>query len=885
MKQVQPPKIVKKKLFSPIWLLPLVALALATWLGVQSIRQSGIEIQVHFPNATGIDVGKTLVRYEGLTVGKVTDIAIDKNLQGVEVKILMDSRSEAILTEHTDFWLVTPKASITGIEGLDTLFSGNYIAIFPGKGKASTEFTAVAEAPPILPGKEGKIIHLVADKLGSLDVGSSVFYRQIPVGSVVNYRLVDAEKIAFTIFVKEKYADLVRTDSRFWNVSGISVDASLTGLKVQSESIAAILAGGISFSTGELDKVSDKQTFTLYPTEDKARGGQEFTLDIAQADQVHNGTIIQYLGLAVGDITGRELVKDGIKLHARIFTDYQHLLGPDSQFYLAGAEVSLSGIKHASRLLTGDNIILIPSSGSVAQSEHQKNPAKHNTQLHFPLLANAPELAQDKQFELAATSPSNLDINIGAPLQYKNFTIGAVTGVELSRDFSQVNYRVQVQAQYQALFTQASYLVPRPLVAVTASLSGIQVDTGDISNALTGALELVSVKAKPLASGAHIKLYPSVAAAEKAKLSAQQTSVKLIATNAAGLSTGSKVFYKKMTIGEVTAVTWQADDSFTINLGIDKQFSDLIDERSVFWQNSAIAVAANLQGINVDVAPLGGLGEGSLSLGRLKHPRLNKALTLYQNQDLALAQAELIAITFPADGRLKAGAEVRYQGYRIGAVEQVNLSQDLQTIEASVYLDGKYAKQFKSHNSQYVIVDAQISLRGIKAPETLITGAYISVTPGNDAKLSQHFKGEIQGQIYANTPEDSLRLTLVRNHLGSINQGTGIFYRGVAVGKVAGFELANNGQSVNIFIEINEAYRSMVNRSSRFYDISGFNMDVGLFSGAQIATSSLESLIAGGIALATEQSTQSQNQLQSGDSLPLYDKAEPQWSSWQPSQH
>lgn len=110
MTQIETPKVVKKKLFSPIWLLPLIALALGAWLGIKSIRESGVEVRIHFPSATGIDVGKTLVRYQGLTVGKVVDISIDDQLQGVYVDLLMDYRSTPFLRDETKFWLVTPKA-------------------------------------------------------------------------------------------------------------------------------------------------------------------------------------------------------------------------------------------------------------------------------------------------------------------------------------------------------------------------------------------------------------------------------------------------------------------------------------------------------------------------------------------------------------------------------------------------------------------------------------------------------------------------------------------------------------------------------------------------------------------------------------------------------
>ncbi len=226
-----------------------MALALGAWLGLKSIKESGIEVRIHFPSASGMDVGKTLVRYQGLTVGKVVDISIDEELQGVNVDVLMDYRAEPFLRDETKFWLVTPKASITGVEGLDALFSGNYIGIQPGDGDSRYSYEAERSAPAVLPSNDGLVVELSADRLGSLDVGSPVFYRQVPVGSVVSYRLDNSDKLQLSAFIQEQYAYLVKKDSRFWNVSGIEINASLSGVKVSAESLAAILAGGINFDS------------------------------------------------------------------------------------------------------------------------------------------------------------------------------------------------------------------------------------------------------------------------------------------------------------------------------------------------------------------------------------------------------------------------------------------------------------------------------------------------------------------------------------------------------------------------------------------------------------------------------------------------------------
>ena len=158
------PVLGKPNVMSPIWLLPIVAVLLGLYLMYQSIAQAGIEIRVHFSNANGIVAGKTLVKYQGLIIGKVKTIVLDDDLKGVYVTASIDNKAEKVLRRQTQFWLVTPKATIAGISGLDALVTGNYIDLYPGDGPFSVEFKAVDTPPNNLP-DEGLVVRLRTDKL------------------------------------------------------------------------------------------------------------------------------------------------------------------------------------------------------------------------------------------------------------------------------------------------------------------------------------------------------------------------------------------------------------------------------------------------------------------------------------------------------------------------------------------------------------------------------------------------------------------------------------------------------------------------------------------------------------------------------------------------
>ncbi|MBB1425037.1 MCE family protein [Shewanella sp. SG44-2] len=879
MTQIESPKIVKKKLFSPIWLLPVVALILGAWLGVKSIKESGIEILIHFPSATGIDIGKTLVKYQGLTVGKVTDIGIDDDLKGVNVKVVMDYRADPFLNKNTLFWLVKPKASITGVEGLDTLFSGNYIALQPGDGRSATVFEAQREAPAILPGSEGLMIELKSPKLGSIDVGSPVFYRQAPVGSIISYRLDGNKQIIISAFVQEQYAHLVSKDSHFWNVSGLKIDASLAGIKVSTESIASILAGGISFDTGSYtEKAQNGDVYNLYEDELTAIGGVHFSLTALGSDEVNEGTAITYRGIVIGEIEKVNLTDAGVQFIARVEHHYKALITSDSQFWISGAELSLKGVKNISRLVTGSVINVLPGTQITEEA------------MQFELASHAPDLLNQDKLKLTVVATTHTGASNGAQVRYKQLPIGQITNIGLSKDFSTVEYNIEIQPEFKSLLTKGSFFVPESALAINASLEGINVKTRDITTMLEGAISLIPGNSEiQLAANSSLTLHESIESAQSLYAQQQLTPFTLTSIDGADLAEGSPIYYKKMQIGSVSKVNWLAKtDKFNIDINIDNKFVPLIKPTTVFWRNDAVAINASLAGVDINVAPLKGAINGSITLGhiddRVDTESNQPNLRLYDTKSLALMQAKVINLTLPVSTKVSEKAAIRYQGHKIGEVSQVKLNQDLNTLNAQAYIYGHYANHFSASDTEYFIVDAQISLAGINAPETLLTGPYIGVIPGNSTEIIDNFVAQPHSSFEATVPKDALAFQLVDDQLGSIKVGTPLFFRGIKVGQIDGYRLDDSGTEITLFAHVNAEYGHLINQTSQFWDASGIKLDVGLFSGAQLETGSLETILAGGIAFATQDTTSDSNRINTTDRFPLHENMQEEWSQWRPTQ-
>jgi paraquat-inducible protein B len=233
-----------------IWAIPLVAVLIAGYLVYDRISEYGPEITIRFRDGSGIKVTQTPIRYRGVQVGEVTGIALSEDHRHVEVKARLQRSAASIAREGSVFWIVRPEVGIGNITGLATVLSGPEIQALPGSGEERTEFTGLESAPAGLELRGLKIL-VRTSHLGSLQRHSPVYYRGVEVGVVQDASLTpDATAVHVHVLIRRPYAPLVRANSVFWNVSGVSVSGGLVrGVEVKLESLRSLAAGGINFAT------------------------------------------------------------------------------------------------------------------------------------------------------------------------------------------------------------------------------------------------------------------------------------------------------------------------------------------------------------------------------------------------------------------------------------------------------------------------------------------------------------------------------------------------------------------------------------------------------------------------------------------------------------
>ena len=208
-----------KKSVSIVWIVPLVALLIGGWLAYRAITGKGPTIRIAFESAAGLEAGKTKIKFKDVEVGQVEDIRLNPDMSQVIVTARLTKNAKQYLSEHTRFWVVRARVAGGGVSGLGTLFSGAYIAIDPGKpGKTIRSFKGLETPPIVTTDLPGRHFMLKAERLGSLDIGKPVYFRQIQVGQVVAYEMEkDGHAVDIKIFIHAPHHERVHKNTRFWN--------------------------------------------------------------------------------------------------------------------------------------------------------------------------------------------------------------------------------------------------------------------------------------------------------------------------------------------------------------------------------------------------------------------------------------------------------------------------------------------------------------------------------------------------------------------------------------------------------------------------------------------------------------------------------------------
>jgi paraquat-inducible protein B len=364
-----------------IWAIPIIAIAIGAWLAWDTLSKEGPRIVVSFEDAEGLQAGQSQLKYKDIALGTVNGLEFTPDRRRVLVTIATTAQAEPFLKTGTQFWVVKPRLFAGNISGFTTLLSGSYIGLLPGPIDAHAERKFVGrEEPPLLDSDvPGRTFRLKTNELGSVSLGSPVFYRGLSVGQVLGWDIGDmAESVTIHAFVRSPFDTYVHDETRFWNASGLAVKLGGAGVEMQVESLRALLLGGVAFETpaiGPSSEISaENHEFPLFANQDAAKAAsysRKIPLLVYFSSSVRGlgpGSEVVMHGLKVGQVMDvrltYDLAKDAVLAPVRLEIQPERIVGVGHQLYKDISEIvnilvakGLRATLQSGNLLTGEMLV------------------------------------------------------------------------------------------------------------------------------------------------------------------------------------------------------------------------------------------------------------------------------------------------------------------------------------------------------------------------------------------------------------------------------------------------------------------------------------------------------------------------------------------------
>ena len=189
-----------------------------------------------------------------------------------------------------------------------------------------------------------------------------------------------AESVTIRAFVRAPYDAYVNEETRFWNASGLAVKLGAEGVKVEMESLRALLFGGVAFDTPAVETqtaaVADNHLFPLFADRDAANSAS-YTRTVSgvsyftgEVRGLAAGSEVSMHGIKIGEVKEVRLVanptKGGIVAMVRYQVQPERIVGPGTRFFKTDDEavtamlnLGLRANLESANLLTGQQTVAL----------------------------------------------------------------------------------------------------------------------------------------------------------------------------------------------------------------------------------------------------------------------------------------------------------------------------------------------------------------------------------------------------------------------------------------------------------------------------------------------------------------------------------------------
>ncbi len=593
-------------------------------------------IKVTLKMETGEDMVEDLTKviYRGLEVGRIKKITLNRNDRKYKVTahLLLDPMAKPILKKGTRFWIIRPKVGVNGIQNLGALVSGPYITFVPGEGEPCYEFVIQrSHSKEIL--KNGTFYKLESTDLNSLEPGAPILFKHIQVGEVASYDLNPDNSVDLVFIIYDRYVRLMNRHCVFWNYSGMNLRVTPAEVNLKTDSIRAILAGGIAFDYPHqlygkrLKPAKPGQRFKLFKNFQEAvkhapglkPAGKFVKLETTQPVSVSEGSPVYYKKVKVGEVTGVSLEEKHDKIIVTVFLEkkYLALIHKTTRFYLA------SGIKVKGSIRTGLDIQASPLASimmgaiSFINPGYKKSGQRIKTGQVFRLYNSLDDALAADYVAVTIHFPKGQKIEVNSKIRHQGIEIGHVQDVGFENHMDSILVKALIKKSTSSIFTTGAKIW---VVYPEFSLSGIR----NLETAITGPYIAVEAGPGPRCTDLQGLAAPPVVPVVK-------TGLNLIAEaqSLGSLKRGCPVYYRRVKVGTVTGYELAPDARMVwVHLNIYDAFAPLVRTNTRFWNASGIRVDAGLfSGIDVKTETIEAILAGGIAFATPEGEDMGRAVS------------------------------------------------------------------------------------------------------------------------------------------------------------------------------------------------------------------------------------------------------------------